>query len=64
MESGVIRAEGELVVFTENHAPKSPSAPAAVLNRHPSNGTIEPRFPDGKNYKTWEAEKLEQEYVS
>ena len=62
--SGVIRPEGEVAVFTESYAFKSPSAAAAVVNGRPTNGTTEWRLPDGKTYKGWEAEKLEQEAVT
>ena len=55
--------DGELAVFTENYAFKSPSAAAAVVNGRPTNGTTEWRLPDGKTYKAWEAEKLEQEGI-
>lgn len=58
--AGVIRSGGELAVFTENYAFKSPSAAAAVVNGRPTNGTTEWRLPEGKTYKAWEAEKLEQ----
>lgn len=62
--AGVIRQDGELAVFAENYAFKSPSAAAAVVNGRPTNGTAEWRLSDGKTYKAWEAEKLEQEAVA
>ncbi|MBK1885623.1 GIY-YIG nuclease family protein [Marinobacter sp. DY40_1A1] len=58
---GVIRPEGELSVFSENYAFRSPSAAAAVVNGRPTNGTTEWRLPEGKTYKAWEKEKLEQD---
>ena len=59
VKMGVLRAEGELSVFTENYAFKSPSAAAAVVNRRPANGTIEWKVKgQGKTYKQWEAEQL------
>ncbi|MDR9424343.1 MAG: GIY-YIG nuclease family protein [Marinobacter sp.] len=59
--SGVLKPEGELAIFTEHYAFKSPSAAAAVVNGRPTNGTTEWRLPGGITYKAWEAEKLEQE---
>lgn len=61
--SGVLVREGDLSVFVENYAFKSPSAAAAVVNGRPTNGTTEWRLPSGKDYKTWEAEKLEHEGI-
>ncbi|OAI31473.1 methionine sulfoxide reductase [Methylosinus sp. R-45379] len=57
--TGVLKNEGDHLVFTENYAFKSPSAAAGVVNGRPSNGTLEWKLADGSmNYKAWEASKL------
>lgn len=62
VETGVLHQEGDLRVFAENYAFKSPSAAAAVINGRPSNGTLEWKVQgSGKTYKEWETEKLERE---
>jgi hypothetical protein len=57
--TGVLKSEGDHLVFTENYAFKSPSAAAGVVNGRPSNGTLEWKLADGSmTYKAWEASKL------
>jgi hypothetical protein len=57
---GVLVAQGEACVFTQNYAFKSPSAAAAVVNGRPTNGTFEWRLEGGgMTYKEWEHQRLE-----
>ncbi|MAT64230.1 MAG: methionine sulfoxide reductase [Gammaproteobacteria bacterium] len=63
--TGVLREEGEVRVFSDNYAFRSPSAAAAVVNGRPANGTLEWKLQgSGRTYKEWEAEKLEQEGIA
>ena len=65
VDTGVLKSQGELRVFSENYAFRSPSAAAAVVNGRPANGTIEWKLQgSGRTYKEWEAEKLEQEGIA
>lgn len=63
VKTSVLMEQGGFRVFSENYAFKSPSAAAAVVNGRPANGTIEWKLADGRTYKEWEAEKLEQEHI-
>lgn len=56
----VLTEQAGLCLFTEHTAFKSPSAAAAVVNGHNTNGTIAWKLTDGRTYKEWEADKLTQ----
>ncbi len=59
VKMGVLTPNGDLSVFSDNYAFKSPSAAAAVVNGRPANGTIEWKVRGlGKTYKEWEADQL------
>lgn len=61
-KTGVLREEAGRCVFDKSYAFRSPSAAAAVVNGRPANGTIEWRIEeDGRTYKDWEAQQLNQE---
>jgi hypothetical protein len=65
VRSGVLLAENEHCVFTEDYAFRSPSAAAAAVNGRPSNGQVEWRAdPGGFTYRDWEASLLEKLQVS
>lgn len=62
VKSGVLRADGDHRVFTENYAFKSPSAAAAVINGRPTNGTLAWKVQgSAMTYKDWEARNLNDE---
>ncbi|UUP18382.1 GIY-YIG nuclease family protein [Nitratireductor thuwali] len=59
VKSGVLREDGDIRVFSENYAFRSPSAAAAVINGRAANGRLEWKVTgQRKTYGDWEAEKL------
>jgi hypothetical protein len=63
--AGVLEADGDHRIFTENYVFQSPSAAAAAVNGRPSNGTIEWREADtGQTYKEWERARIDATRVS
>lgn len=64
LQQGVLVANGDKAIFTQEYAFKSPSAAAAVVNGRPANGTIEWKLQgSSKTYKDWEAERLHAEEI-
>lgn len=60
VQSGIIKPDGDTLIFTQNFAFASPSAAGAVVNGRPTNGTLEWKIEKtSQTYKAWEAEKLE-----
>lgn len=60
VKTGVLKEQGDHRIFTENYAFRSPSAAAAVVNGRAANGTTEWVVKgEGKTYKRWEAEQLD-----
>ncbi|MDX5337355.1 MAG: GIY-YIG nuclease family protein [Marinobacter sp.] len=58
VNTGVLAEKGDVRMFSESYAFKSPSAAAAVVNGRPANGTIEWKLASGQTYKEWEMAKL------
>lgn len=57
----VLKPEGELLVFAENYAFKSPSAAASIINARQSNGPSDWKVSGlDKTYRQWEEEQLQQ----
>lgn len=55
LESGVLREQGDYLVFTSNYSFSSPSAAAAAVIGASANGRILWKLPDGRTYADWEA---------
>ncbi|TKZ15925.1 GIY-YIG nuclease family protein [Shimia litoralis] len=56
VEKGVLREEGEFLVFTSSYSFSSASAAAAVIQGAAANGRILWKLPDGRTYADWEAD--------
>jgi hypothetical protein len=57
LESGVLREQGDYLVFTSNYSFSSPSAAAATVIGASANGRILWKLPDGLTYADWESNK-------
>src|SRR5690606_8222302 len=55
VEKGVLREEGDFLVFTSAYSFTSASAAAAAVIGASANGRIRWKLPDGRNYGDWEA---------
>jgi len=55
VEKGVLREEGDFLVFTSAYSFTSASAAAAAVIGASANGRILWKLPDGRNYGDWEA---------
>lgn len=55
VEKGVLREEGDFLVFTSAYSFTSASAAAAAVIGASANGRILWKLPDGRNYADWEA---------
>ena len=55
LEKGVLREEGEFLVFTSDFSFPSASAAAATVIGASANGRILWKLPDGQTYADWEA---------
>ncbi|TKW60327.1 MAG: GIY-YIG nuclease family protein [Blastochloris viridis] len=61
LRSGILQVQGDLAVFTDNYAFKSPSAASAVVMGRPSNGTMDWKVKGSKQtYKDWEQSQLKK----
>lgn len=56
VENGVLREEGEFLIFTTSYSFSSVSAAAAVIQGAAANGRILWKLPDGRTYADWEAD--------
>lgn len=55
LETGVLREQGDYLVFTSNYSFSSPSAAAATVIGASANGRILWKLPDGRTYADWES---------
>jgi hypothetical protein len=55
LEKGVLRREGDFLVFTNSYSFPSASAAAATVIGASANGRILWKLPDGHTYAEWEA---------
>lgn len=55
VDSGVVRQDGDCLVFTSNYSFSSASAAAAAVIGASANGRILWKLPDGSTYADWEA---------
>jgi len=55
LDKGVLRQEGEFLVFTSDYSFSSASAAAATVIGASANGRILWKLPDGRTYADWEA---------
>ena len=55
LEKGVLREDGNFLLFTSNYSFSSVSAAAAAVIGASANGRILWKLPDGSNYADWEA---------
>jgi hypothetical protein len=55
LETGVLREQGDYLVFTSNYSFSSPSAAAATVIGASANGRILWKRPDGRTYADWES---------
>ena len=55
LDTGVLRQEGDILVFTSDYSFSSASAAAAAVIGASANGRILWKLPDGRTYADWEA---------
>ena len=55
LEKGVLREDGDFLVFTSDYSFSSASAAAATVIGASANGRILWKLPDGRTYADWEA---------
>ena len=55
LEKGVLRRDGDFLVFTSNCSFSSASSAASAVNGASANGRILWKLPDGHTYADWEA---------
>jgi hypothetical protein len=55
LEKGVLRRDGDFLVFTSSYSFSSPSSAASAVIGASANGRILWKLPDGHTYAEWEA---------